>query len=131
MGEVDMKAMNLFKLTAIVMGGVGLAALGTSQAWAASDNANADAEIVSPIGISNTAGLNFGRVSPSGVAGTVVLDTASSRTPTNVSLLTGGTVSAATFAVTGSASADLHHHAAGFGHHHLWRQQHDRRQFHA
>ena len=99
-----MKAMNLFKLAAVVMGGVGLAALGTSQAWAASDNANADAEIVAPIGISNTAGLNFGRVSPSGVAGTVVLDTAGSRTPTNVSLLTGGTVSAATFAVTGSAS---------------------------
>ena len=99
-----MKAMNLLKLAAVLMAGTGLAALSTSQALAASANSNADAEVVTPIGISNTAGMNFGRVAPTGVAGTVVLDTASARTPTNVDLLSGGTVTAATFAVTGEAS---------------------------
>jgi len=99
-----MKSMNALKLAAVLMAGTGLAAVSTSQAWAASANSNADAEIVAPIGISNTTGMNFGRVAPTAVAGTVVLDTASSRTPTNVDLLTGGTVSAATFAVTGDAS---------------------------
>ncbi|MHC4984433.1 MAG: DUF4402 domain-containing protein [Planctomycetota bacterium] len=111
MGETDMKAMNLFKFAAVIMGSVGLAALGTSQAWAASANSNADAEVVAPIGISNTTGMNFGRVSPTGVAGTVVLDTAGSRTATNVDLLSGGTVAAAAFAVTGGAT--LTHDAGG------------------
>ncbi len=99
-----MKAMNHLKLAAVLMAGTGLAALSTSQAWADSANSSADAEVVTPIGISNTTGLNFGRVAETGVAGTVVLDTASARTPTNVDLLSGGTVTAATFAVTGEVS---------------------------
>ncbi len=99
-----MKSMNLLKLAAVLMAGTGLAALSTSQAWAASATSNADAEVVAPIGISNTTGMNFGRVAPTGVAGTVVLDTASSRANTNVDLLSGGTVAAAAFDVTGGAS---------------------------
>ena len=96
-----MKAMNLLKLAAVLMAGTGLAALSTSQAFAASDNSNADAEIVTPISIAINTHMNFGKMGTTGVAGTVVLDTASARTPTNVDLLTGGTVSAATFDVTG------------------------------
>ncbi len=99
-----MKAMNLLKLAAVLMAGTGLAALSTSQAWAASANSNADAEVIAPIGISNTTGLNFGRIAPTGVAGTVVLDTADTRTQTNVDLVSGGTVTSAVFAVTGEAS---------------------------
>ena len=101
-----MKAMNLLKLAAVLMAGTGLAALSTSQAWAASDTSNADAEVVTPISISNTGGMDFGRISNTGVAGTVVLDTGGARTATNVDLLTGGAEQAASFDVSGDASAN-------------------------
>ena len=99
-----MKAMNLLNLAAVLMTSVGLMALSSSQAWAASAKSSADAEVVVPIGISNTAGMNFGRVAPTGVAGTVVLDTAGGQTATNVDLISGGTVAAARFVVRGGAS---------------------------
>jgi hypothetical protein len=99
-----MKATPLLKFAAVLMAGTGLAALSASQAWAASATSNADAVVIAPIGISNTTGLNFGRVAPTGVAGTVVVDTADGRTSTNVDLVSGGTVTSADFAITGEAS---------------------------
>lgn len=99
-----MKAMNRLGFAVAVVASTGIAALSASQAWAASASSTADAEVVLPISISNTTGMNFGRVSPTGIAGTVVLNAASTRTPTNVDLLSGGTVAAATFVVRGGAS---------------------------
>jgi hypothetical protein len=79
----------------------------TTAAFAqVSATATASATIVGPIGITNTANMNFGNVAVSAVAGTVVM------TPAGVRSVTGGctlpvitgTVAAAAFNVTGAAS---------------------------
>ena len=61
--------------------------------------ASASATIVGPIGISNTADMNFGNVAVSTVAGTVVLTPAGGRSVTGGCTLpaTTGTVTAAVF----------------------------------
>ena len=71
-----------------------------------SATSNASATIVTPIAIANTVEMNFGNVSPHPtLGGTVVLSPAGARTPTNVTLpATTGTVTAASFTVTGQAN---------------------------
>lgn len=88
---------------------IGVAAIGGglhgSGAYAASATSNATATVVTPIAISNTAALAFGKFS-AGTGGTVVVSTAGSRSFTgNVVLLAGDVGSAAAFSVTGDASA--------------------------
>lgn len=65
------------------------------------DCASATAEIVAAISITKDVDMNFGLVVSSGSAGTVELGTDGSRTPTNVTLQSGGNVSTAEFTVSG------------------------------
>lgn len=71
----------------------------------ASTTATATATIITPIAISNTADMDFGNVASSATAGTVVLTPAGARSTTGGVTLpaTIGTVSAATFDVTGES----------------------------
>lgn len=80
------------------------AGISTAAFPQASATSSASATIVGPIGITNTAAMNFGNVAVSTVAGTVVLTPAGGRSTTGGCTLpaTTGTVSAATFNVTGA-----------------------------
>jgi hypothetical protein len=71
-----------------------------------SATATASATIITPIAISKTVDMNFGNVAVSAVAGTVVLTPAGVRTKTGgVTLpVVAGTISAASFTVTGLGS---------------------------
>jgi hypothetical protein len=85
---------------------VGLSTYAFAQPGA-SATATATATIVTPIGITKSVDMNFGNVATNGSAiGTVVLTPASTRTATGVATLpaTAGTVTAASFAVTGSGT---------------------------
>jgi len=72
----------------------------------ATATASTTATIVTPIGISKTVNMNFGDVATNGAIGTVVLTPAGTRTSTGGVTLpaTAGTVTAASFAVTGQGS---------------------------
>ena len=72
----------------------------------ATATASTTATIVTPIGISKTVNMNFGNVATNGAIGTVVLTPAGTRTSTGGVTLpaTAGTVTAASFAVTGQGS---------------------------
>ena len=69
-----------------------------------SATATATATIVSPIAIAKTVDMNFGNVAASAALGTVVLDPAGARSFTGGVTLpaTAGTVTAASFTVTGT-----------------------------
>ena len=97
------RAFGLAAIGALAIGGSGL--IGT-DAYAASATSNATATVVTPIAISNTGDLAFGKLS-AGTGGTVVVGTDGSRSVGggNVVLLVGGAGSAATFSVTGDGSA--------------------------
>jgi len=71
-----------------------------------SATATATATIVGPIGITNTANMNFGNVAVSAVAGTVVMTPAAVRSTTGGCTLPAvtGTVAAGAFNVTGAAA---------------------------
>lgn len=72
-----------------------------------SATASAAATILTPIAISNTVDMNFGNLASSGTAGTCVLATDASRSTTGgVTIMAGGTITAASFAVTGVAAAN-------------------------
>lgn len=92
---------NFTKFLAILVLGLAFSAATYAQASA---TANASATIVGPIAISRTAHMNFGNVAVSTAAGTVVLAPAGTRSTTGGVTLpaTTGTVSAATFTVTGA-----------------------------
>ncbi len=96
-----------FAKCAVAVGAIGLAAVLPSNAQAADGTATAAATIAAAIGIAKTADMNFGIMSPTASAGTVVLDTAGARTAPggNVTLIGGGTIAAAAFDVTGGAAA--------------------------
>jgi hypothetical protein len=80
------------------------AAIAYSQSSA---TASAAATILTPIAISNTVDMNFGNLASSGTAGTCVLATDNSRSTTGgVTLMAGGTITAASFTVTGVAAAN-------------------------
>ena len=81
-----------------------LAVIGFSANSFAQASATATATIISPISISKTNDLNFGLVASSTSAGTVVLTPAGARTPTGVTLSSGGTTTAASFGVSGQGA---------------------------
>jgi hypothetical protein len=83
---------------------IGLAFTASSFAQVTA-TANASATIVSPIAIVKTLDMNFGNVAASAALGTVVLTPASTRSATGGVTLpaTAGTVTAASFTVTGTA----------------------------
>ncbi|MDV6166923.1 DUF4402 domain-containing protein [Flavobacterium sp. DG1-102-2] len=72
----------------------------------ATATANASATIVTPISIAKTADMNFGNIATDGNVGTVVLTPGSARTFTGGVTLPAatGTVTAASFTVTGSGA---------------------------
>ncbi|HPE34349.1 MAG TPA: DUF4402 domain-containing protein [Bacteroidales bacterium] len=71
-----------------------------------SATADAAANIITPMTIQKIVDLNFGNIASPAQAGTVVLGTDNSRTPTNVILPSvTGTVTAAEFTVTGLSDA--------------------------
>ena len=90
---------------------LGLILLGFSASAFAqvSATANASATIITPIAISKTVDMNFGNIAVGTTAGTVVLSTAGVRTKTGGVTLpaTTGTVSAASFNVTGSGTSSF------------------------
>ncbi len=96
-----MKQMKRLILFAVMF--VGIAATTFAQVSA---TATASATIVGPIGIANTANMNFGNVAVSAVAGTVVMTPAAVRSTTGGCTLPviTGTVAAAAFNVTGAAN---------------------------
>ena len=93
---------NLF-LVAIAI--LGFTAVSFGQSVGVTATATATGTIVTPITITNTQDLNFGNVAVSAVGGTVVLAPAGGRTLTGgVTLpVVPGTVTAAHFAITGTA----------------------------
>ena len=98
-----MKKMIKFFALAIVM--VSFAASTFAQVSA---TATASATIVAPIAITKTVDMNFGNAAVNASLGTILLTPASTRSATGgVTFLTGtpGTVTAASFTVTGLAAA--------------------------
>lgn len=80
---------------------MGFATYGT-YTMAATDTGNADVVILAAIGITETTGMSFGNILTSG-AGSVTLDTADVVTDDGANNApTGGTVTSAVFAITGS-----------------------------
>jgi hypothetical protein len=78
----------------------------TSVLAQASATATASATIVTPISISKNTDMNFGNIATDGSVGTVVLSPSNGRTSTGGVTLpaTTGTVTAASFTVSGSGS---------------------------
>jgi len=81
------------------------AVLFANNTQAAGVSATANASVIAPIAISQTAAMEFGSMSPTAVAGTVVLTTAGVRTSTNVDLAAGATPAAGAFSVSGNANS--------------------------
>lgn len=96
-----MKNLGKTLLMALVMVAFSLNAFGQASA-----NATATAEIVTPIAIANAANMNFGNIAVIATGGTVVLTPAGVRSVTGDVTLpaTAGTVTAASFDVTGTAN---------------------------
>ena len=82
---------------------VALGAFGASNSFAAGADAPSTATVITPITISNTQSLVFGKFAPSGAAGTVTVATDNSRSQTGNVILSnsGNPVTAATFLVEG------------------------------
>lgn len=97
------KMKNMKKVLAAIVALVGFATTSNAQATA---TATASATIVTPIAISRTAHMNFGNIAVTSVAGSVLLGSDGTRTPSGGVTLpaVAGTVSAASFTVTGTAS---------------------------
>jgi uncharacterized membrane protein len=86
---------------AVIFAGITISAYAQVSA-----TATASGTIVGPIGITNTADMNFGNVAVSAVAGTVVMTPAAVRSTTGGCTLPAitGTVAAGAFNVTGAAN---------------------------
>jgi len=96
---------NLFRFIAIVALMLSFTKVTYSQVTA---TATASATIVTPLAITKTADMNFGNLAVNTNPGTVVLTAAASptRKPTGgVTLMGGGTISAATFNISGLTGA--------------------------
>lgn len=95
-----MKILKLLSLTALI----GLASIGRSSAQA-TGNASATATIIKPISISKSSDMSFGNIAVYSTAGTVTIGTNGSRTSSagiTLPATTPGTVTAASFVITGS-----------------------------
>src|SRR5579871_264943 len=94
-------------IKSIAIASVAVIGFSTSSFAQATATASASANIITPISIVKTVDMNFGNVAVSGsTAGTVVLVPAGTRSATGGVTLpaTTGTVSAASFTVSGQAS---------------------------
>ncbi|MDP1746271.1 MAG: DUF4402 domain-containing protein [Bacteroidota bacterium] len=94
----------LTKISAIAILMIGYSFSSFAQASA---TASASATIIAPITITKTVDMNFGNAAVTSSLGTVVLATASTRTVSGgvtISSTTPGTVSAASFDITGEAN---------------------------
>ena len=95
--------MNTKKMFAMGAAAVALV-MGSSAMAATSATGTASATIVTPISISKTTDLSFGKISPSGSLGTVVIANNGTRSRTGGTVLvTGGTVSQAVFSISGES----------------------------
>ena len=101
--------MNIKRFAVVTVAASLLAASSLSAAQnTATTTANAKANIISPISLTQVAGadLNFGDVVPGAAAGTVVVTPGAARTSTGgVALGSGGLVAAAAFTVGGGNNA--------------------------
>jgi len=79
-------------------------AFATNASAQATATATTTAVLVTPISIAKTTDMDFGTVAASTLLGTVVLDTANTRSITGGASLHGGTPTAAVFTVTGEPS---------------------------
>jgi hypothetical protein len=96
-----MKSFNFVVKSALLVA----ASVAVGNVHAASAEANATATVVTPISISKTADLVFGKFSAS-TGGTVAMSTAALRSKSGAVVLLAGTAgNAAAFSVTGDASA--------------------------
>ncbi len=94
-------------LTALTgLAGFGALTLAAGPALAAQATANANATIIQPIAISKSADLEFGSIAAGTGVSVVRISTAGARSLVSgdATLVTGGTVQAAAFTVTGEAS---------------------------
>ncbi|MBL4656223.1 MAG: DUF4402 domain-containing protein [Bacteroidia bacterium] len=94
---------NTMKILAIAIVVLGFS---TSMFAQVTASATGTATIVTPIAIASTVNMNFGNVAVSTSAGTVILAPAGTRTSTGGITLpaTGGTITAASFNITGEGS---------------------------
>ncbi len=98
---------NRTKSYAAAIAAFGLVALASPHAMAASATSPANATIVQAISLSNTLSLEFGDIAAGTVASVVRVDTAGLRTlqSGDATLVSGGTVRAASFDATGTNNA--------------------------
>lgn len=75
----------------------------SSATFAATVTANADARVIAPLVVTQTAGMNFGDLSVGGTGGTLLIDTAGTLTPSADVDTAGGTVQAGAYGVAGEA----------------------------
>ena len=76
-----------------------------TAASAASVTANASANVITPLVISETSGMNFGDVSVGTIGGTVVLDAGGGRSVTgDAEAVLGGTEAAGSYSLTGEGA---------------------------
>jgi len=102
---MNLKQFFQFRAFAFGIAAIGALVLHSGVTHAASANSTAGATVVTPIAISNSTGLVFGKYS-AGSGGTVVMSTAGSRSATGgVVLLSGTAGNAAAFSVTGDGNA--------------------------
>ena len=95
------------KFLLIIKLALGIVIIANSSLFAqASATASSSVSIVTPISIAKTLDMNFGNIAASGTAGTVILAPAGTRAKTGGVTLPAmvGTVSAATFTISGQAS---------------------------
>jgi len=99
-----MKFTKLFAAAAVAA-----VAMGSQSAWAATESTEASAAIVAPVEIAEDSALSFGKIAPTATAGTVALSASASpiRTPDNVVLASGGTVTAAKYTISGESGSTV------------------------
>lgn len=81
---------------------VGILLMATGAFAQSTATASANAQIVAAITVTNAGDLDFGAIFPS-AAGNVIVDTTGGRSTTGPTLISGGTVSAAAFTVSGTS----------------------------
>ncbi|MFQ5775253.1 MAG: DUF4402 domain-containing protein [Kiloniellaceae bacterium] len=93
-------------LAAVGIAGIGALTVAADRAIAAQATATTNATIVTPIAISNVNSLEFGKVAAGTASSVVRISSAGARSLVSgdATLVSGGTIQAASFSVTGEAS---------------------------
>lgn len=104
--SLNSKINSMRRLVNVLLISIALVSVSLSGYAQVSATATASATIVTPIAIANATDMDFGNVAVSAASGTVVLTPAGARTATGGATLPAvtGTVTAATFDVTGQAN---------------------------